>query len=80
MADSVDRLPALAADRGPPQVAVIVATRSRKLLLAAKAVPSTVPIVVTLGGDPVKAGLVAGVNRPGRNIPGVAIAGVELEA
>jgi putative tryptophan/tyrosine transport system substrate-binding protein len=60
------------------QVALIVG--NTPAALAAKAATTTVPIVFATGGDPVRDGLVANLNRPGGNITGVSFISVELGA
>jgi putative ABC transport system substrate-binding protein len=66
-----DRLPALAEDLVRRNVNVIVTSGGELSALAAKRATSKIPIVITVGEDPVRYGLVASFNRPGGNITGV---------
>ena len=76
--DQYDRLGALADDLVRQRVSIIVANTPANL--AAKAATSTIPIVFTTGGDPVKLGLVASLARTGNNLTGVALLFAEVQA
>jgi putative tryptophan/tyrosine transport system substrate-binding protein len=72
-----DRLPALAADLVKQRVNLIAAL-APPAAFAAKAETKTIPIVFVGALDPVKAGLVESLNRPGGNITGVTFIGATL--
>lgn len=75
--NNYDNLPALVGEMVDRRVAAIAAT-STPVALAAKSATQTIPIAFTIGGDPVKIGLVASLSRPNGNLTGVTRYNVEL--
>jgi putative tryptophan/tyrosine transport system substrate-binding protein len=76
----LDRLPSLAIDLVGRKVNVIVATGGLQAPGAAMSATSTIPIVFSTDGDPVKQGLVASLNRPGANVTGITVFSASLTA
>ena len=73
----IDQVSAMAAELVRSRVSVIAAA-STPAALAAKAATTTIPIVFEMAGDPVRLGLVAGLDRPGGNVTGVANLNIEM--
>ena len=74
------RMPALIDELVGKPVDVMVIGGSGQGTIAAKRTSSSVPVVVTDGGDPVRQGLVASLNRPGGNLTVVMVYSTTLEA
>lgn len=72
-----EKLPTMAAELASRPVSVIFASPI-PAVVAAKAATTTIPIVFAIGGDPIGAGLVASLNRPGGNATGATFLSVEL--
>jgi putative ABC transport system substrate-binding protein len=78
--NEIARLPDLVADLVRRRVAVIATPGSVPAAVEAKAATTTIPIVFSTAGDPVRLGIVAGFSRPGGNVTGVASMNHELLA
>lgn len=75
----IERLPALAADLVRSKVDVIFTPWGTAAALAAKGATATIPVVIGAAGDPVGAGIVASLSKPGGNVTGVSTLALELE-
>jgi putative tryptophan/tyrosine transport system substrate-binding protein len=72
------QLPALAAELARLPVTVLVTSGGDDAVDAARSATTTIPIVTTIGYDPVNGGLVQSLNRPGGNVTGVSVFASDL--
>jgi putative tryptophan/tyrosine transport system substrate-binding protein len=75
-----DKLPMIAAELVRREVAVIVAAGGAPAVLPAVAATPTIPIVFSIGGDPIALGIVRSLNRPAGNATGVYLFAADMEA
>jgi putative ABC transport system substrate-binding protein len=76
----LDRLHALAAELAKTKVDLIFTPFGTAAPLAAKRATTTIPVVMAAAGDPVKAGIVQSLARPGGNVTGLSSVALDLEA
>jgi putative ABC transport system substrate-binding protein len=77
--ENYDRLPSLAVQLVDHRVAVIFTFANSNAVHAAKAATKSIPIVFTMGADPILQGAVASLDRPGANVTGVSFLAAEME-